>query len=305
MRRLSLSLILMLAFILVGYQIWRLRAPLDLKNPNILHEEATEEMEIIFFGDSGSGEPEQFKLAEALERYCLTHPPRAVFLLGDNFYPVGVKSVDDPQWQTKFREPYGTPCLSQVPFYPILGNHDYKGQPAAQIAYTQTQKQWRMPHRFYSVQFGELAKIIALDTNIADVCGFAEHCTLDFLRESLKDTSVTHRIVIGHHPIYSSSGKYGATVLGRVLRSYLCESGALYIAGHSHHLEHRQDAECSLDLFISGGGGADLYDTRSNDPGTRFVQSKHGFLRLKLSKAGRELTFFDSELKELYSFRDR
>ncbi|WP_141732138.1 metallophosphoesterase [Oligoflexus tunisiensis] len=305
MRRLPLFLIVMLACILVAYLTWRLRAPLGKENPIILREEATEEMEIIFFGDSGSGLPEQFKLAEALERYCLTHPLRAVFLLGDNFYPAGVQSVDDPQWQTKFRDAYEKPCLSRIPFYPILGNHDYKGHPAAQIAYTQTQKHWRMPHRFYSVQFGELAKIIALDTNIADICGLAEHCTLDFLRESLKDTSVTHRIVIGHHPIYSASGKYGATLLGRVLRSYLCESGALYIAGHSHHLEHRHDADCSLDLFISGGGGADLYETRSNDLGTRFVQSNHGFLRLKLSKAGRELTFFDSELKELYSFRDR
>jgi hypothetical protein len=305
MRRTPLFLLLLFASIMVGYLTWRLKAPLRKLNPNILHETGAETMEFIFVGDSGSGLPDQYKLADALERYCLTHPLRAVFLLGDNFYPIGVQSVDDPQWQSKFHDPYNKPCLGQIPFYPILGNHDYKGHPAAQIAYTQKHTQWRMPHRFYSIQFGDLAKIIALDTNIADICGLAEHCVLDFLRTELADESIPFRIVIGHHPILSSSGKYGATVLGRVLRSFMCRAGATYIAGHSHHLEHRYDADCALDLFISGGGGASLYETRKDDPGTRFVQSNHGFLRARISKAGRAFTFFDSDLKELYSFTDR
>lgn len=305
MRRVPLFFLLLFASILVGFLTWRLRAPLRKENPIVLKEPGADVMEFIFFGDNGSGLPAQFKLAEALERYCLTHPLRAVFMLGDNFYPVGVQSVDDPQWQTKFHDAYGTPCLSQLPFYPILGNHDYKGHPAAQIAYTAKQKQWRMPHRFYSVQFGDLAKIIALDTNVADICGFSEHCVLDFLRTSLQDSSIPFRIVIGHHPILSSSGKYGTTILGRILRSFMCKTGAIYIAGHSHHLEHRQDADCALELFIAGGGGASLYEVRKDDPGTRFVQSNHGFLSVKVSKAGSAFTFFDSDLKELYSFPDR
>lgn len=304
MRRVPLCLAILSAAFLVAFLTWRFRAPLRKENPIVLHEPGEETMEFLILGDSGSELPEQYKLADALERYCLTHPVRAVFMLGDNFYPSGVNSVDDPQWQTAFRDPYEKACLGKVPFYPILGNHDYKGHPAAQIAYSQIQNHWRMPHRFYSVQFGEIAKFIALDTNVADICGFSEHCVLDFLRESLMDKSVPVRIVLGHHPIFSSSGKYGATVLGRVLRWFMCKTGATYIAGHSHHLEHRQDADCSLDLFISGGGGASLYETRKDDPGTQFVQSNHGFLRVKVSKAGSTFTFFDSDLKDLYSFRD-
>jgi hypothetical protein len=291
--------------ILLAVLTWRFRAPFRNDNPIVLEEEGSEGMEFLFFGDSGSGLPAQFKLAEALERYCLTHAVRAVFLLGDNFYPIGVQSVDDPQWQSKFREPYQKPCLGQIPFYPVLGNHDYKGQAAAQIDYSQTQKHWRMPDRFYSVQFGEFAKIIALDTNIADICGLSNHCVLDFLRASLLDKPGPLRIVMGHHPIHSSSGKYGSTLLGRVLRSFMCKTGAIYIAGHSHHLEHRQDADCSLNLFVSGGGGASLYETRDDDAETRFVQSNHGFLRVKVSRDGNLFTFFDTELRGLYSFRDR
>ena len=45
-----------------------------------------------------------------------------VVLLGDNFYEDGVASVDDPQWQTKFEDPYAN---IDLPFYAVLGNHDH------------------------------------------------------------------------------------------------------------------------------------------------------------------------------------
>lgn len=306
MRRLLFFLIIFLSILVVAFFAWRNPAPAGDGTPIVLQESGEDGQEFIFFGDNGSGEPDQFKLAAAMERYCLNHKVRAVFMLGDNFYPAGVKSVDDPQWQSKFREPYEKPCLGQVPFYAVLGNHDYRGHPAAQIAYSKTQRHWHMPNRFYSVQFGEIAKIIAIDTNYADLCGLSSFCVLDFMRAALKDSAVPLRIVIGHHPMQSASGKYGTTsFLGRVLRWSMCKTGAIYIAGHSHHLEHRQDADCSLELFVSGGGGASLYEIRRDDPDTRFAQSEHGFLRLRASKAGNDFTFFDSELKELYSYRHR
>ena len=46
-----------------------------------------------------------------------------VLLLGDNFYPSGVLSVDDLQFKTKFEEVYGN---IKIPFFVVLGNHDVK-----------------------------------------------------------------------------------------------------------------------------------------------------------------------------------
>ena len=48
-------------------------------------------------------------------------PIDAVILLGDNFYNIGVESVTDPQWDSKFETPYAN---INLPFYPALGNHD-------------------------------------------------------------------------------------------------------------------------------------------------------------------------------------
>ncbi len=303
MRRIKIAAVLTITGMTLAFLAWRSTAPGWDGSPIVLHEKAEDQVELLFFGDSGSGLPDQFKVSEAMERYCLTHHLAAVFMLGDNFYPQGVKNPSDPQWQSKFRDPYEKPCLSQVPFYAILGNHDYKGHPEAQIAYSHSQKQWRMPHRFYSVQFGELAKIIAIDTNIPDLCGSSAFCALDFMRKALADRSLPLRIVIGHHPITRTSGKHEASLSAWFIHKSLCGSGALYISGHSHHLEHRQDKDCSLDLFVSGGGGAQLYPIHSGDPLARFAQSTHGFLSLSASRAESNFSFFDVDLRPLYSYK--
>jgi hypothetical protein len=57
--------------------------------------------------------------------FCGSTPCDFVLLLGDNFYPSGVKSVTDSQWKTAFVTPYEALGLT---FYPTLGNHDYEGQ---------------------------------------------------------------------------------------------------------------------------------------------------------------------------------
>lgn len=284
--------------------IWRYRAPsyegqsltVDISTP------ADGKFELLFLGDTGTGGEEQFKVASAMEAYCLKHSPSAVVLLGDNFYMSGVSSVDDPQWESKFKKPYGSPCLSQLPFYAVLGNHDYRLSPKAQIKYRGSQPSWFMPHRFYRLNFGQRLQIVAIDTNVLDLCGSGAHCTLDFLRQSLEDRQGRETIIVGHHPFESLSGKYKLPGLqSRILRRTLCGEDVTYIAGHSHHLEHRRSDACKLDIFISGGGGARLYPVRPLDTDGRFALSQHGFLRLKVSSEVSEFTFFDSEGQALYT----
>ncbi|CAE8678773.1 unnamed protein product [Polarella glacialis] len=50
--------------------------------------------------------------------------------VGDSFYPRGVKSKTDHQWDTKWRHMYD-PELRSVPWYSVYGNHDYIGDPCA------------------------------------------------------------------------------------------------------------------------------------------------------------------------------
>ena len=63
---------------------------------------------------------------EELNKPMGTFTPEFVLSLGDNFYSKGVKSVDDPQFKSKYEETFDSPSL-QVPWYVCSGNHDYYG----------------------------------------------------------------------------------------------------------------------------------------------------------------------------------
>jgi len=75
-------------------------------------------------GDTGKGNTGQKDVASAIARKCAASGCDFVQLLGDNIYDSGVTSVTDPQWQTKFEQPYAD---IDLPFYAALGNHDNGG----------------------------------------------------------------------------------------------------------------------------------------------------------------------------------
>ncbi|CAM9541957.1 unnamed protein product, partial [Hapterophycus canaliculatus] len=83
--------------------------------------------------------------------------PRFVVGLGDNFYDVGVETVEDPAWEDQFESVYSAAALRGIPWLMCLGNHDYMGRPEAQIERTghDASGRWHMPSRAYSRLFVE------------------------------------------------------------------------------------------------------------------------------------------------------
>jgi hypothetical protein len=241
---------------------------------------------LFALGDSGSGDEAQQKVAQAMEARCAAAGGiDGILLLGDNAYPSGFGSVDDPQWQTKILGPYGGPCLGRVPFYPVLGNHDYRGNPASEIEFTLVNPRWHMPNRFYSVAFGSLLKIVALDSNVMEWCLRPGFCGVDFMIDSLARRDTTWTLLMAHHPLASSSDHgfvYRGGLFGLLVEPYLCQRADAWLSGHSHHLEHLKPEGCRLDLYVAGGGGGELYDLKDRRPDSRFAVSRHGFLELEL-----------------------
>ena len=93
----------------------------------------------LAFGDWGrDGAQHQRDVAVQMGKAAAELGCRFIASVGDNFYENGVQSVDDPQWKTSFENIYTDPAL-QVPWYAVLGNHDYKGNPQAQIDYAPAQ----------------------------------------------------------------------------------------------------------------------------------------------------------------------
>lgn len=198
----------------------------------------------------------------------------AVFGLGDNFYEYGVSSVTDPlwkDWEESFRP--------HVPWYVVLGNHDYLGSVRAQVDYTHTQKYWKMPSPFYdSCFFFEGGKrddgvhVFFLDTftlapRHSEAYSLAMGMTrrqwsslkmnrreqLVWLDYELGRSRLTWRVVMGHYPVFSN-GSHGdndelIVCLLPILKRHRVD---LYICGHDHNIA--QTVHQETHFIVSGTG---------------------------------------------------
>ncbi|WP_146909293.1 metallophosphoesterase [Arenimonas daejeonensis] len=72
----------------------------------------------------------------------------------------------------------------------------------------------------------------------------AERGMAAWLERSLRDSDARWKIVVGHHPLWSSSGSKfeQARVLRRIILPSLCRYADMYVAGHEHTVELHSDS---------------------------------------------------------------
>lgn len=126
-------------------------------------------LNFLSIGEWGSVSKEQSRVASEMEKIASNVSLDFIISVGDNFYEDGVSGVDDPQWETTFREVYLKKSLKDVPWLAVLGNHDYHQNAEAQIDFARDNSVWNMDAHYYTRQFvfGEdncKAKFIFLDT---------------------------------------------------------------------------------------------------------------------------------------------
>ncbi len=265
----------------------------------------TQSIHFVALGDFGSGKPGQIEVAEGIARRHRAQPFQFGITMGDNFYRCGVRSVDDPKWESRWEKLY-TPL--GIPFYATLGNHDYGLPPIAcpaggasaqaEVDRTSRSTSWRMPARYYTFTAGP-ARFIAIDTQ-----GWSTE-QLDWIRRTLAETrdepGIRWRIVYGHHPIYTSGVHLNQRRIGRLRRELLPvlkDAGVdLYICGHDHDME-RLNAD-GIDLLIAGSGGADLRAPHKPQPESVFTAKKYGFLDLFVTADRISAQFLDPQLRSL------
>lgn len=97
-------------------------------------QQNTNQVSFLVLGDWGrQGNANQRRVSDAMADVSACLKPAYVVSTGDNFYPEGLFSPDDDQFQRSFSSVYGVEgggdpggraVLAKLPFYAALGNHD-------------------------------------------------------------------------------------------------------------------------------------------------------------------------------------
>ena len=237
-------------------------------------------LNFLVVGDWGrDGGYHQRPVARQMALEAARSDARFVCTTGDNFYLSGVESVSDRQWATSFDAIYAYPSL-QAPWYPVLGNHDYRGNVHAQIDRSARCPRWRMPDRWYRVRGAEHGRpeldLFFIDSVVwigrEDLLGRLHGSSVGsgdrarqrkWLEEELLASTAPLKLVFGHHPIYAI-GTHGGRHKLRDLDRLLRRAGVTaYVSGHDHCLYHIRSS--AMDYVCSGGGAEELKDF-SGDP---------------------------------------
>jgi len=243
----------------------------------------------MVIGDWGTGRPDQMRVADAMADRATTDGFSFILTTGDNFYPDGVISVDDSQWQTTFEEMYGSPSLA-VPFYASLGNHDHKGSVDAQVAYTHISDRWRMPGRYYTfhriLDDGTDIQFFALDTVPIHEGIASTSIQRAWLDRELAASTSRWKIVYGHHPLYGHNpGRGHNRRMIDVLEPVFIEHDVdVYFAGHDHALEMIKPIRGVRYVISGAGAGPDkAYPVLWTDE-SYYVATLGGFVQCRISR---------------------
>jgi len=255
-------------------------------------------LSFMVIGDWGrNGDFLQRETAVALNNVVPKVGGSFVISTGDNFYESGVASIDDPLWMSSFENIYtGGYLLSD--WYPVLGNHDYKGSVQAQIDYSKKSRRWVMPAKWYSFEkklpkSDEKVCFIFLDTNPYEKEHYSSDSykhkmipqdTIDqkiWLDSVLTNTKAKWKIVVGHHPLYTGGMRKEnfPSVRYSLHDIFVKHKVDAYFAGHEHDLQVLKPE--GYYQFVSGAGSA-LRKTGSIAI-TEFSESVNGFMAVSLA----------------------
>jgi acid phosphatase len=270
-------------------------------------------LDFVVIGDWGrDGRSRQREVAQQMGRSAAAIASRFVISVGDNFYENGVYSVADPQWQSSFERIYTDPAL-MTKWHVILGNHDYQGDVAAQVAYAVTSPRWSLPAPYYTrietLPDGTRVEFFFLDTSRyileyqhswsrVRVQGQDKQAQCEWLERALARSTAAWKIVVGHHQLYAANGpRFDFPEMIEPFKPLLDRYGVhAYINGHKHSLEH-----IVVDgvHYITCGAGSSTTWVMSPPVG-QFASDHHGFMTMRLEAETLGFSFVDNAGTTLY-----
>lgn len=255
------------------------------------------------FGDWGTGDERQKAVFEQTKKSCAQYGCDFGLTLGDNFYPRGMKSVDDPKWASVYEPTLGS---LDLPLYVTLGNHDYRGSLQALYDYGKKDPDWILPANHYSIR--STGALPLLEIFVIDTKDFDPEAQ-EWLSGAVKHSKAQWKLLALHHPLLNNGTQHPSDQMDIYddLRPIICGRIDAILAGHEHIFSHLQDTEneCRQDHFVIGTGGRELYGILPEDKVEARVLYTEASLGLALVEAKAtelRLRFIRSDAKETYKY---
>jgi hypothetical protein len=255
----------------------------------------------------------QMRVARALAAEQRRRPADALVLLGDNFYPNGLRSeelvlrvrenlvrpycmflaLDGPESaQVADACPPGQRGPHPVPLYAFLGNHDIELPESPKLEREAVPR--FVPN--WHVTAGSVETIELLDSDRVPSVSLVLYDALTLentgdtgsLARALRASRGPFRILADHYPINDSNP-------GPWIRHELAAIDVpvqLHLAGHEHNLQIGVPAPASPYLQVVSGGGSGEREVKHPIDGARFAAIQPGFARVDLVGDGADARLF-------------
>lgn len=266
-----------------------------------------------------NGYYDQKPIAELMGKMAEAIDIEFVVAAGDVHHFEGVRSVHDPLWMTNYELIYSHPDL-MLPWYPILGNHEYRGNTQAVIDYSGISARWQMPARYYTKvmeEDGATIRLVMIDTpplldkyrkdteKYPDASKQDIDKQLVWLDSVLTSSKEDWVMVVGHHPIYADTDKNESerADMQKRVDSILRKHGNvdMYVCGHIHNFQHIRKPDSQIDYVVNTSGSL-AREVKPID-GTQFCSNATGFSLITVDKKELCLYMMDKEGKVLHTVR--
>ena len=266
-----------------------------------------------------NGYYDQKPIAELMGRMAEAIGIEFVVAAGDVHHFEGVRSVNDPLWMTNYELIYSHPEL-MLPWYPILGNHEYRGNTQAVLDYANVSARWDMPARYYTKvveEKGTTLRLVMLDTAPLidkfreDAEGYPDAglqdmgAQLAWLDSVLTVATEDWVLVVGHHPIYAYTPKEESERtdmqerVGTILRKH--GNVDMYLCGHIHNFQHIRRPDSGTDYVVNSS--ASLSRKVSPTDGTQFCSDATGFSLITADRNELDLHMIDKDGKVIHTVK--
>jgi predicted phosphodiesterase len=239
-------------------------------SPTVTLPNQKNSLKFAVLGDFGTGERPQYELAAQMAKLFASFKLDLVVLVGDNL--LGAERPED--FKLKFEDPYKPLLDAGVKFYAALGNHDARSQ--------RDYKPFNMGGKlYYSFKApSEKVRFFMLDST------YPVPEQIAWVEKELKGSSDDWKIVVFHHPLYSSGGRHGSDLtLRQTLEPLFIQYNvSVVLTGHDHFYERIKPQHGIVHFVVGSGGRLAAGDIDKNsDLTAKGFDTDRAFLAVEIS----------------------